>query len=333
MCLAVLARSGWHALGRRVGSLYFFVNKAYSQGSVTLRSADPRDEPLVDFRMLSDRRDLERLRNAFRFVAEIAAAPELDGIRTKIFPTNYSDRVRGVSVPSLRNAMQMGVLAAMLETLPMLRGWLIDTLVTSGTTLADVLADDATLEAYLQKSVAGVWHPVGSCRMGRDDDPLAVTTPAGPRARRRWPAHQRRLGDAVDPLRQHQHLDHHGGRADGGFDQAGSGGLAPLEIRHAALRHRLDAFLEVLGRAQAASALQLVLGRSLDAIGKPRAHRERASLKSPAAHSRRFRRQASVRRTNLILRHQHVGEAHGEALLRRPRGGSYKTSSRRSVSR
>jgi 5-(hydroxymethyl)furfural/furfural oxidase len=179
MCLAVLARSGWHALGRRVGSLYFFVNKAYSQGTVALRSPDPRDEPLVDFRMLSDRRDLERLRNAFRFVAGIAAAPELDGIRTKIFPTNYSDRVRGVSVPSLRNAMQMGVLAGMLDTLPVLRGFLIDTLVTSGVTLADVLADDATLEAYLQKSVAGVWHPVGSCRMGRDGDPLAVTTPAG----------------------------------------------------------------------------------------------------------------------------------------------------------
>src|SRR6476619_6069773 len=111
MCLAVLARSGWHALGRRVGSLYFFVNKAYSQGTVTLRSADPRDEPLVDFRMLSDRRDLERLRNAFRFVAGIAASPELDRIRSKIFPTNYSDRVRGVSVPSVRNAMQMSVLA------------------------------------------------------------------------------------------------------------------------------------------------------------------------------------------------------------------------------
>ena len=179
MCLAVLARSGWHALGRRVGSLYFFVNKAYSQGFVTLRSADPRDEPLVDFRMLSDRRDLERMRNAFRFVAEIAAAPELDSIRSKIFPTNYSDRVRGVSVPGAKNAFQMSVLAGMLGALPMLRSWLIDTLVTSGVTLADVLADDATLDAYLQKSVAGVWHPVGSCRMGREDDPLAVTTPSG----------------------------------------------------------------------------------------------------------------------------------------------------------
>jgi 5-(hydroxymethyl)furfural/furfural oxidase len=177
MSLAVLARSGWHALGRRVGSLYFWVNKAYSQGSVTLRSADPNDEPLVDFRMLSDRRDLERLRAAFRFMAEVAMAPELDGMRTKIFPTNYSDRVRGVSRPGLRNAIQMQALASMLGALPALRGWLIDTLVTSGVTLADLLADDATLDAYLNKAVAGVWHPVGSCRMGTD--PLAVTTPAG----------------------------------------------------------------------------------------------------------------------------------------------------------
>jgi 5-(hydroxymethyl)furfural/furfural oxidase len=179
MCLALLARSGWHAIGRRVGSLYFFVNKAYSQGFVTLRSADPMDEPLVDFRMLSDRRDLERLRNAFRFVAEIAASPELDAVRSKVFPTNYSDRVRRVSSPGLRNAVQMSVFAGVLDTLPMLRSWFIDTLVTSGVTLADVLADDATLDAYLNKAVAGVWHPVGSCRMGREDDPLAVTTPAG----------------------------------------------------------------------------------------------------------------------------------------------------------
>ena len=99
------------------------------------------------------------------------------------------------------------------------RGWMIDTLVTSGVTLADVLADDAALDAYLNKAVAGVWHPVGSCRMGRDDDPLAVTTPHGSRARRRGLARVRRLGDAVDPVRQHEHSDHHGGGAHGGSDQ------------------------------------------------------------------------------------------------------------------
>ena len=220
MCIAVLARSGWHALGQRVGSLYFFVNKAYSQGSVTLRSADPGEEPLVDFRMLSDRRDLERLRAAFRFVAEIATAPELDGVRTKIFPTNYSDRVRGVSRPGLRNAIQMRVLAAMLGALPPLRGWLIDTLVTGGVTLADLLADDATLDAYLNKTVAGVWHPVGTLPHGRTRSARRDDA-AGPRARRSRLARVRRLGDAVDPVREHEHHDDHDRGADGGFDQGG----------------------------------------------------------------------------------------------------------------
>src|SRR4029079_11268879 len=129
------------------------------------------------FRMLSDRRDLERLRNAFRFIAEVMAAAELDGVGSKIFPTNYSDRVRRVSAPGLRNAMQMRAFATILDTLPALRSWLIDALVTDGVTLKDVLADDATLDAYLNRAVGGVWHPVGTCRMGTD--PLTVTTPRG----------------------------------------------------------------------------------------------------------------------------------------------------------
>jgi 5-(hydroxymethyl)furfural/furfural oxidase len=104
---------------------------------------------------------------------------QLDAVRSKIFPANYSDRMRKVSRPGLRNTIQMRAFATVLDGLPFLRSALIDTLVTSGVTLADLLADDATLDAYLQKSVNGVWHPVGTCRMGRDDDPHAVTTPAG----------------------------------------------------------------------------------------------------------------------------------------------------------
>ena len=178
MCIAVLARSGWHALGQRVGSLYFFVNKAYSQGSVTLRSADPREEPLVDFRMLSDRRDLERLRAAFRFVAEIATAPRARRRALEDLPHQlFGSRAQASRGRACATRSRCSVLATMLGALPPLRGWLIDTLVTGGVTLADVLADDAALDAYLNKAVAGVWHPVGTCRMGTD--PLAVTTPQG----------------------------------------------------------------------------------------------------------------------------------------------------------
>ncbi len=179
MSLAIIARSGWHAMGQRVGSLYLWVNKAYSKGSVTLSSPDPKVLPDIDFRMLSDPRDLQRLREGFRFIAGVAAAPELDGLRGRIFPTNYSDRVRRVSSPGRKNAVQMAAFATVLDALPAARGWLIDNVVTSGVTIEDVLADDDALDAHLRRAVAGVWHPVGTCRMGRADDPQAVTGASG----------------------------------------------------------------------------------------------------------------------------------------------------------
>ena len=49
---AILSRSGWHSVGYRLGTIFFWVNKSYSRGRVTLTSADPRDEPAVDFNML-----------------------------------------------------------------------------------------------------------------------------------------------------------------------------------------------------------------------------------------------------------------------------------------
>ncbi len=179
MSLAIITRSGWHAMGHRIGSLYVWVNNSRSQGSVTLTSPHAADEPAVDFRMLSDWRDLARLRNAFRFMAEIASDPALDGVRTQIFPTNYSDRVRRVSRPGLRNQLQMSLFASILDAAPALRGWLIEKVVTGGVRMRDLLADEAVLDAYLNRSVVGVWHPVGTCRMGRDDDPLAVTDAQG----------------------------------------------------------------------------------------------------------------------------------------------------------
>ena len=45
--------------------------------------------------------------------------------------------------------------------------------------ITPTLCEKSGLDAYLNRAVAGVWHPVGSCRMGRADDPLAVTTPQG----------------------------------------------------------------------------------------------------------------------------------------------------------
>jgi 5-(hydroxymethyl)furfural/furfural oxidase len=42
-----------------------------------------------------------------------------------------------------------------------------------------VMNDDEALEAFVRKSAIGVWHASCSCRMGRDDDPMAVVDTQG----------------------------------------------------------------------------------------------------------------------------------------------------------
>ena len=179
MHVAMIARSGWHEVGQRVGTLFIWVNKSYSRGSVTLASTDPRAEPHVDFRLLSDWRDMERLKAGFRLGAKLLTDPLLQSRCGPAFPTSYSERVMRVAAPGLVNAAQRRTLAAMLDFAGGLRPWLIHSVVTLGLKLDRLLADDAALTGFVGASVGGVWHASGTCRMGAPTDPLAVTDGAG----------------------------------------------------------------------------------------------------------------------------------------------------------
>lgn len=179
MHAAMIARSGWHFVGQRIGTLFIWVNKAYSRGAVTLRSPDPWQEPDVDFRLLSDERDLERLKYGFRLGARTLSDPLMRGHASTVFPTSYSPRVAKIAGPGLANSVQRGVFGAMLDHSGPLRPWLIHTAVTLGTRLDHLLADDAALTGFLRDSVGGVWHASGTCRMGAAGDPRAVTDARG----------------------------------------------------------------------------------------------------------------------------------------------------------
>lgn len=176
---AILSRSGWHSVGYRLGTIFFWVNKSYSRGRLRLASADPLDEPEVSFNMLSDERDLQRLKQALRFGAQTLSADALAGERSVVFPSSYSPRVARVAMPGAFNGLQRGVLSLLLDIAGPLRGWLVHRLVTQGVTVSKLLADDTALTEFVQRNVGGTWHPSGTCRMGRADDPLAVTTGDG----------------------------------------------------------------------------------------------------------------------------------------------------------
>jgi 5-(hydroxymethyl)furfural/furfural oxidase len=180
MFVACASKSAWHAVGEQIGSLILFVNKTYSEsGRVRLASVDPEAEPIVDFNLLSDSRDVERLMDGFRRLGALQLSAPLRAVTTDPFPASYSDRVRRIGVVNTKNRVATQVIARLLDGPASLRRWLIDRYVVEGFRFDEVMRDDDRLEAFIRQAAIGVWHASCSCRMGSADDPMAVTDKAG----------------------------------------------------------------------------------------------------------------------------------------------------------
>lgn len=178
MYMVALSKTGWHPVGLQLGSLVTWVNRPFSRGKVVLASAAAA-EPRVEFALLSDRRDLERLMSGLRLAAGIFGQPALRAVTLDPFPTSYSERVRDLGIVSTKNLILTSILAWGLDGPAWLRRTLLRHVVTEGAPLERMLADDEVLEHFVRSSVHGVWHAAGSCRIGAPGDPDAVVTPDG----------------------------------------------------------------------------------------------------------------------------------------------------------
>ncbi len=180
MMTVVTNKTSWHAVGEQIGSFIVTVYKTYSDaGEVKLRSADWRDEPSVDFNLLSDQRDLERMMDGVRRFSAMHLTPALEGVTTDPFPASYSDKVRQVGLLSRKNKLVTDGFAKLLDGPAALRKYLLKNYVMEGVTIQDMLTDEEKLEAFVRKAAVGVWHASCTCRMGAADDPMAVTDNAG----------------------------------------------------------------------------------------------------------------------------------------------------------
>ncbi len=98
-----------------------------SQGSLTLESADPYQQPRLDYQFLSEPWDRERMRDAVRRMVALFDHPAFEGITgARMEPPE------------------------------------------------ETLASDDALDLWLQQTVSIAGHTACTCRMGPEDDPLAV---------------------------------------------------------------------------------------------------------------------------------------------------------------
>ncbi|MDX8507296.1 GMC family oxidoreductase N-terminal domain-containing protein [Mesorhizobium sp. VK22E] len=179
MAVSAVAKSAWHPLGKRLGSLYVWVNRTYSAGTIVLKDRSHAVEPEVDFNWLSDQRDAERLKQGFRFVGRLLLQDSLSGVGLDPFPSAWNARAKQVSKVNCINYGLTSVLALLMDSSPRLRRALIRHVITNGRSISDLIDNEEHLDRFVRQNVTGNWHPTSSCRIGPASDPVAVTDPSG----------------------------------------------------------------------------------------------------------------------------------------------------------
>ena len=174
------SKTSWHAVGEQIASFLLFVNKTYSEtGEVRLQSTHWADEPEVEFNLLSDKRDLDRLADGIHRLTPLFRDPSLQMVSSDPFPASYSDKVRQVGEINTRNRVLTSIMAKLLDGPSFLRRYLIKNLIMEGFTIDGVCNDEEEAETFIRQAAVGVWHASCTCRMGAADDPMAVTDNAG----------------------------------------------------------------------------------------------------------------------------------------------------------
>jgi 5-(hydroxymethyl)furfural/furfural oxidase len=178
MIMMAVCQSMWHAVGERIGTLSTYISLPYSRGTVRLASSDPTAPPAIDFNWLEDPRDKTRLVEAFLRMGRMFTTDPVKTYALDAFPSTFSERVAAISRPTGLNAALTNVAALLLDSIAPVRRFLIENVISEAPALAGLLADRAAAEEYVGSAVRSAWHPSCTCRMGAEDDPMAVTNPS-----------------------------------------------------------------------------------------------------------------------------------------------------------
>ncbi len=173
MVMLILNRTSWHRLGESIAALGVALYSPYSRGQVTLNSPDPRVEPCVEFNLLQDPRDKNRMVEGMEFALKLMCDPAVRAIRQQVFPIAYSERVRKLGNPTRMNAVAAALLSAIFDGPAFLGDMLLHHAIAPNQP-DETKMDKAFLTRTVEESAVGMFHVAGTCRMGQESDPLAV---------------------------------------------------------------------------------------------------------------------------------------------------------------
>ena len=140
MMMASRNLNGFDEGGLAAGAIAVVTWQNFSRGELRLVDRDPLAMPQIDQSMLSDERDLIRLRDGAKRMFALARHPAFRAISEGVTLSKGVTGFAGLSIEEVEN-------------------------------------DDRALDAWMLETARDTWHLVGTCRMGAPDDPRTVVDP------------------------------------------------------------------------------------------------------------------------------------------------------------
>jgi len=178
MYINVQCKTSWSALGFQVANLAPTLLKPMARGRVSLTARDATP-PCVEFNFTGHELDLKRFMHGFRLAVDILAHERVRAMSGITFPVKFDDRLRRLNRITPANRIASAAIAAIVDLVPPLAEPIFSTLADRRVDLAALVKDEAALAEHIHQNVAGMFHPVGTCRMGVAGDRDAVVDPTG----------------------------------------------------------------------------------------------------------------------------------------------------------
>jgi choline dehydrogenase-like flavoprotein len=177
LLLFALGRANPLPFGTGLAMLGAALYAPFSRGEVTLNSPDIRTAPRVDFNMLDDPRDLPRLIKAARHAEAMLFDPALVPTYDDAFLLPPLLALNQFNRPGLVGAAYAFAARMVLSAPPAIRRRLMDRALRPGRWFASRQHRLPLSDQELADAAAPMAHPVGTCAIGRPDDPMAVVDP------------------------------------------------------------------------------------------------------------------------------------------------------------
>lgn len=145
-----------------------------SRGQITLRSATPEVRPQVEFRMFEDPRDPPRMLKAARFAESLLQTDEVAATYKDAFLLPPVMSLHQFNRSGLAGSLTAVAVRAVLNAPAPVTRRILGRWIRPGRWVANRYGHSPAGDAELIAAAAPMAHPVGTCAIGRADDPMAV---------------------------------------------------------------------------------------------------------------------------------------------------------------